>query len=319
MIKMVTEIQAQLNQKRREKGMTQEALAQRLGVTASRVSKWERGDNQLPLEMVSAYAKALGLTIHINVEGDIQMIMETKQLQPTSEYETFQVEQVKEAIQQSEAYRKQQLEALENRLEIAKLQLCNEAGHIIVLSQLNETRADDYRWGESFYLRSRSSEELADLEIFCEGEFEARSFRLPDYLKKVEDLFSYDVMKEIEKAMYFACTFESRGTEVLYWATKPMGERKRVEAKGLFPYLSEEGFEALMSVMNIGEWVQTEGDRPSLDFFELTCLNLVEVDNEKEWGLAWMDQDERIELGEVIVQLTDALEVALMEWQHRFC
>lgn len=316
---MMTEIQAQLNQKRREKGMTQEALARRLGVTASRVSKWERGDNQLPLEMVSAYAKALGLTIHINAEGDIQMNMETKQLQPTNEYETFQVEQVKEAIQQSEAYRKQQLEELENRLEAANFQLCNEAGHVVVLSQLKDTRADDCRWGEAFYLRSRSSEESADLKIFCEGEFEARSFRLSDYLKKVEELFSYALMKEVEKAFYFACVFESRGTEVFRWANQPMSERKRIEAKGLFPYLSEEAFEALMSVMNIGEWIQTEGEMPSSDFFELTCLNLVEVDNEKEWGLAWVDQNERIECDDVMIQLTDALEVALMEWQHRFC
>lgn len=39
-------IQEIIRQKRLEKGLTQEQLAERLGVTAPAVNKWEKGDSQ---------------------------------------------------------------------------------------------------------------------------------------------------------------------------------------------------------------------------------------------------------------------------------
>lgn len=39
-------IQEIIRQKRMEKGLTQEQLAERLGVTAPAVNKWEKGDSQ---------------------------------------------------------------------------------------------------------------------------------------------------------------------------------------------------------------------------------------------------------------------------------
>lgn len=48
---------------RKEKNMTQEEMAKRLGVTAPAVNKWERGKGQPDISLLSPIARLLGITL----------------------------------------------------------------------------------------------------------------------------------------------------------------------------------------------------------------------------------------------------------------
>lgn len=48
---------------RRAKGLTQEALAEQVGVSAAAVSKWETGASYPDITLLSPLARALGLTV----------------------------------------------------------------------------------------------------------------------------------------------------------------------------------------------------------------------------------------------------------------
>lgn len=52
-----------IREKRTEKGMTQEQLAERLGVTGQAVSKWERDEAYPDIALLKELAKALGLSV----------------------------------------------------------------------------------------------------------------------------------------------------------------------------------------------------------------------------------------------------------------
>jgi len=53
-----------LAQLRREQGMTQEQLGEKLGVTNKTVSRWENGNYLPPVEMLQALSEFYGLTIN---------------------------------------------------------------------------------------------------------------------------------------------------------------------------------------------------------------------------------------------------------------
>ena len=53
-----------IREKRREKGLTQEQAAERLGVTASAVNKWERGASLPDITLLPALARLLGVDLN---------------------------------------------------------------------------------------------------------------------------------------------------------------------------------------------------------------------------------------------------------------
>ena len=59
-----------LAQLRREKGLTQQALGERLGVTNKTVSRWETGCYLPDVEMLSLLSKEFGVSIHELVAGE---------------------------------------------------------------------------------------------------------------------------------------------------------------------------------------------------------------------------------------------------------
>ncbi len=54
---------------RKQKGLTQEELAQKLGVKDITISRYERGERQLTIEKAQAIANALGCTISELIGG----------------------------------------------------------------------------------------------------------------------------------------------------------------------------------------------------------------------------------------------------------
>ena len=48
---------------RKEKNMTQEEMAKRLGITAPAVNKWEHGISQPDISLLASVARLLGITL----------------------------------------------------------------------------------------------------------------------------------------------------------------------------------------------------------------------------------------------------------------
>ena len=48
---------------RKEKNMTQEEMAKRLGITAPAVNKWEHGISQPDISLITPVARLLGITL----------------------------------------------------------------------------------------------------------------------------------------------------------------------------------------------------------------------------------------------------------------
>lgn len=319
MIQMKEAIRNQLVQIRCEKGMTQEWLAHKLGVDPSCLSKWERGVNNFPLEIIPAYAKALGLTIQFNSNGEFVITSAQPTLQIPEDYETFSVERVKKAMETADAFQQEVLETLQKKLNHAQLALFSQNQSIIDCDQIAQWSANDYLPDHVFYLKS--TDETCDhaISIQCDGYLDAQSFDLHGLLEALKTQSSYATMKEVEKAFYYACVFESRGFEVLRWAShSDFGEREQLETQHLFPYLSTESFEALMELMKSRSWIRQHDTFYPSDISTLSRLNLVQATNEKEWLIRWLDSEEAIELDDVLFGLDDAILIAIDEWMDRF-
>lgn len=69
-----------LKRKRRAKGMTPAALAERLGITAAAVRKWERGDSIPEDARFPGIAEALG----ISPDEAVHLFVEAAQLTPAA-------------------------------------------------------------------------------------------------------------------------------------------------------------------------------------------------------------------------------------------
>ena len=63
---------------RKQKGMTQDALAQELNVTAQSVSKWETGQSMPDIGLLLPLSKALGVGVNELLGGDRRQELEKK-------------------------------------------------------------------------------------------------------------------------------------------------------------------------------------------------------------------------------------------------
>ena len=59
-----------ISELRREKGLTQEQLGERIGVTNKTVSRLETGTNMPPIESLEQLSKVLGVTINEIIAGE---------------------------------------------------------------------------------------------------------------------------------------------------------------------------------------------------------------------------------------------------------
>jgi transcriptional regulator with XRE-family HTH domain len=66
---LVLDLGKQIVRLREEKRLSRAALARGLGVSRDRVAKWEREENEPPLEMLIALGDALGVTLDELVTG----------------------------------------------------------------------------------------------------------------------------------------------------------------------------------------------------------------------------------------------------------
>lgn len=298
---------------RQQRGLTQGDLATKLSIDPSCLSKWERGVNQIPFERLPDYAKALGLTLMVTDKGCLTVTETGYCPQVSEDYEEYSVRIVEEAIERSREYYRERLLNLQNRLESLGIILKINNYRVVSLEDLVHTTASEYLSDTQFELILPKDGKSFAIEIG--GGLEARTFNLNGLLNWIQNHYSFKLMEEIKKAIFFLCVFESDGQKLIRWADRFNSSKQDVaEVKVLFPYLSIEAFDALIDAMQSQSWIEAFDEVYPRDIHTLNCLNLVMVFNEKEWVLC--DQNGVIEMEEPLFCLLDVIEIALDEWNY---
>ncbi len=78
-------------QKRKEKNMTQEELAEKLSVSNKTVSKWETGKSMPDYSVVEELCKVLGISVGELLNGEDELSTETEEKQMLALLEKWQV------------------------------------------------------------------------------------------------------------------------------------------------------------------------------------------------------------------------------------
>ena len=298
---------------RQQRGLTQGALASKLNIDPSCLSKWERGINQIPFDCLPDYAKALGLTLTVTDKGCLTVNETGYHPQMSEDYEEYSVAMVEEAIERSRERYQERLFELQNKLDTIGIILKMNNDCVVSLEDLKGTIASSYMSDTVFELISPNHE--YSFKIENTGELDANTFDLNGLLNWIQDHYSFKLMEEIKKAIYFLCVFESDGQKLLRWANQfSSSQRDETEARVLFPYLSIEAFEVLLESMKSENWVDhwRRDDVYPSDIHALDCLYLLTAFNEKEWLLS--GKNGVIETEYPLFCLLDTIELALCEW-----
>ena len=300
---------------RQQRGLTQGALASKLNIDPSCLSKWERGINQIPFDCLPDYAKALGLTLTVTDKGCLTVTETGYHPQVSEDYDEYSVGIVEEAIERSQESYQERLLDLQNKLDelgiIIKINNCR----VVSLEDLPATTASHYLGDTQFELISLNRKNSFRVEIV--GELDARTFNLNGLLNWIQSHYSFKLRDEIKKAIFFLCAFESDGQKLMRWAMQfSSSQRDETEARVLFPYLSIEAFEALLDAMKTKTWIDyLRGDDVyPPDIHTLDCLYLLMAFDEKEWILS--DGNGLIEVEEPLFSLLDVIELAIYEWGY---
>ena len=75
------DIGKRIREQRKKKGITQEAMANALGVTSQAVSKWENGQNAPDISMIMPICTFLGIGADVLLGGNRQEALEKKYLE----------------------------------------------------------------------------------------------------------------------------------------------------------------------------------------------------------------------------------------------
>lgn len=321
---MMTEMRKQLVQIRKEKGMTQECLANKLAIDTSCLSKWERGVNQIPLDHLPRYAQALGLKITFNAAGTFEIQPEGGSGSIPEDYQGYSVQRVKKAMATADQWHQNHLATLQKKWESKDIHLHSASRRQFEWTELPSLSANDYSNDQCFYLSSQQAieEKFPSLVIQPIGDFEAMTLDLSEMLEAIRQTYSLALMKEVEKAIYFTCAFEYKGFELLEWAFHFSATAQDVlKARTLFPYVSEEGLNGLLEIMNQRSWVQTHTTYAPTDLKFLMRLGLALIQSEKGWTIYWSDADQPLlEYEEALSlnELDEALTYAEEEWSYRY-
>lgn len=150
-----------LGQLRKEQGMTQEQLGEKLGVTNKTISRWETGTYLPPVEMLQGLSEMYGITINEILSGDR---LEEKEYREKAE------ENIKMALSKSAFTLKEKIDYYErkwtrdHRMEGIVGFILVLAG-IVVLEMLVEEIGAVIGFGIGMYwLTRRRNEEMAYIE-----------------------------------------------------------------------------------------------------------------------------------------------------------
>lgn len=294
-------------QVRKSKGLTQEMLAERLGIEYSRLGKWERGVNRFPLHILALIAKELGEGILFDVDGKIKV--NEGAIDMTSTYSesflVFDVARAQETVRQQVSTRRQSLiqEAvnLYPQLKEKGFGLYNIHDNEVDLTQLSTASADEIEREVTLFIKKEDDPRGPELAFYVAGEVSGIYLDLPDFMNQLaedHETLTQTQLTLIEKILVYDCYQAGKGPEFLSWIQTDQTAARLTQ---IFPQL-EEWSELMAQTAQQGDYVHSfrSDDLDVEDFLDhyywLGQLGLVDVYEWKEFLAYWDVPYESIEV-----------------------
>ena len=249
---------------RKKNDLTQEALADRLGVTYQSISRWENGTTYPDLELIPAIAEVLAVTV------DELLGMP-------------QLEKEKRAV---EAFDKLRRECIKRDYDADKI--------VNLLRDIRRNYLDSdsaWRpWSEGNDRAFRDPQILPEVRLLAEAYLE-RHPMYPHTIQTMADIEDEDHLEDFLKK--YTTSFDCSARALLFRRYQRRGDAKKFEPERR--YQLSIAFEALLCPSYLLKWGESNDNKVAADQFMEAILSLIRCDAEDDRPDMWIA--DRIELG----------------------
>ena len=249
---------------RKKNDLTQEALADRLGVTYQSISRWENGTTYPDLELIPAIADVLAVTV------DELLGMP-------------QIEKEKRAIQTFDELRR---ECIKRDYDADKI--------VNLLRDIRRNYLDSdsaWRpWSEGNDRAFRDPQILPEVRLLAEAYLE-RHPMYPHTIQTMADIEDEDHLEDFLKK--YTTSFDCSARALLFRRYQRRGDAKKFEPERR--YQLSIAFEALLCPSYLLKWGESNDNKVAADQFMEAILSLIRCDAEDDRPDMWIA--DRIELG----------------------
>ena len=249
---------------RKKNDLTQEALADRLGVTYQSISRWENGTTYPDLELIPAIAEVLAVTV------DELLGMP-------------QLEKEKRAVEAFDELRRECMKRDYDADKIVNLLRDIRRNH------LNSDLA--WRpWSEGNDRAFRDPKVLPEVRLLAEAYLE-RHPMYPHTIQTMADIEDEDHLEDFLKK--YTTSFDCSARALLFRRYQRRGDAKKFEPERR--YQLSNAFEALLCPSYLLKWGASNEDKAAANQFMEAILSLVRCEAEDDRPDMWIA--DRIELG----------------------
>ncbi len=249
---------------RKKNDFTQEALADRLGVTYQSISRWENGTTYPDLELIPSIAEVLAVTV------DELLGMP-------------QIEKEKRAVQTFDELRR---ECIKRDYDADKI--------VDLLRDIRRNYLDSdsaWRpWSEGNDRAFRDPQILPEVRLLAEAYLE-RHPMYPHTIQTMADIEDEDHLEDFLKK--YTTSFDCSARALLFRRYQRRGDAKKFEPERR--YQLSIAFEALLCPSYLLKWGESNDNKVAADQFMEAILSLIRCDAEDDRPDMWIA--DRIELG----------------------
>ena len=249
---------------RKKNDLTQEALADRLGVTYQSISRWENGTTYPDLELIPAIAEVLAVTV------DELLGMP-------------QIEKEKRAV---EAFDELRRECMKRDYDADKIVNLLRDIRRNYLSSDSAWRP----WSEGNERAFRDPKILPDVRLLAEAYLERHPMH-PHTIQTMADIEDEDHLEDFLKK--YTTSFDCSARALLFRRYQRRGDAKKFEPERR--YQLSVAFEALLCPSYLLKWGESNDDKLAAEQFMEAILSLIRCEAEDDRPDMWIA--DRIELG----------------------
>ena len=249
---------------RKKNDLTQEALADRLGVSYQSVSRWENGATYPDLELIPTIAEVLAVTVD----------------------ELMGMPQIEKEKRAAEAFDELRRECIKRDYDADKIV---ELLRDIRRNYLNSESA--WRpWSEGNDRAFRDPKILPEVRLLAEAYLERHPMH-PHTIQTMADIEDEDHLEDfLEK---YTTSFDCSARALMFRRYQRRGDAEKFEPERR--YQLYEAFDTLLCPSYLLKWGESKENKAAADQFMETVLSLIRCDAEDDGLDKWVE--DRIELG----------------------
>lgn len=311
-MKKIGEIIAKIRQ---EKGVSQEILAEKMGIDRSVLSKWERDINRIPYSQLAILAEYLETPIIFSERGIFggKEAIHMSQIYSTS-YTKFNVEVLKADFKaQAKRFRENLVEKTSKQIHLLesqgfKVQIPSHLSQDLAMSGANQQDVDEE---VIIYLPNRLFE-TPHLKIINTGDLHINYFDIKQFIEDLTHSYGEAVASVVEKGWLYSCVREGIGRQLFDWVESNQTEDALIH---LCPYVQDVATQIVEQCSNINYIRKLENHdyltTRTEEWQWIWNLDLYDLYQDHEWRVFWdVEGEERlVEEMDTCHYLSQALEM----------